>query len=282
MNDFLKDIKLSRKPSFSQFKLGYSEAILCAVIILVSMQFLGAAVSLPFYFVEGLKGLAMPTAFLVGGGAAVVLVILYAKTNWKSIATHLSNPTSLAVLFLSILVYLFMLPFAEFLTSIVPTEGIPWMENLYNQLIKSFEVVLDNKIAGFITICILAPIIEEILFRGVILRGLLQKGISPIKAIALSSFLFGIVHLNPWQFLGAGFLGAIFGFIYYRTKSLWLPVFLHALNNSVSFFLLLKYESIEVNVSNLDNFTAIAIFFVIGLVCAWTLYKLTENRHKWI
>ena len=61
------------------------------------------------------------------------------------------------------------------------------------------ELSGQTGIFSFMTIAIAAPILEESIFRGIILDGLLKK-YSPLKSILVSSILFGIVHLNPWQF----------------------------------------------------------------------------------
>lgn len=284
MNEF-SELKKSVSNNLSNFKLNPVQAIFTAFIVIVALQLIAAFVTIPFGFIKNLEPLGMPLGFLIGGLSAIFLSITYVKTKWKFIVDHLLNPISLMVLILSVLLFLFMVPFTEYVTSIVPTEGIPILEELYKVMSGHFESMFSNnyrKITGFITVCILAPIIEEILFRGIILRGLLQYGASPIMAIFLSSFLFGLAHLNPWQFLGAGILGAIFGYVYYRTQSLWLPVFLHALNNCISFFFLMKYNSMDVNVTDVDSSTSVTIFFILGLICAWIIYKLTKNKQQWI
>lgn len=83
-----------------------------------------------------------------------------------------------------------------------------------------------------ISVSIVAPIFEEIIFRGIILEQLDRKyGI--IKSIIFSSLLFGIMHLNIHQGVNAFFIGIITGFIYIKTNSLLLSIFLHFANNSL-------------------------------------------------
>ncbi len=81
-----------------------------------------------------------------------------------------------------------------------------------------------------ITAVVMAPILEEIIFRGIVLDGLL-KNYSPVKAILISSLLFAAIHLNPWQFVTA-FIGGLFiGWVYYRTRNLAYAIIIHAANN---------------------------------------------------
>lgn len=280
MNDHFEEQEFGLR-NLSSFKISIPQSIIVALIILVCMQFIGAFINLPSMFWTPGYQITFPLSFAVGSLLAMWALFRYLKTDWNTIKAHIMQPSSMAVIVLSILMYVFSMPFAEFLVSIVPTEGILWLEQLYKALTESFELFVDYKIAGFITICMLAPIFEEILFRGILLRGMLQYGISPITAIVVSSLLFGIAHLNPWQFLGAGLLGAIFGFIYYRTRALWICMLLHALNNTISFIMMLKYESMDESLTDSENYTAIIVCFSVAVVIGWTIYKLTQNKPKW-
>lgn len=282
MNDHLRENEFPSNLEKNSFQLSIPKSLVVALLIVICLQFLGAMINLPVYFNEGFYHITLPLSFLVGSLMAIFVVIPYVKTTWKEVSKHIWTPTSIAVIFLSVVMYLLMLPFAEFLTSFIPTTGSKWLEDFYREIMYAFEKMLDYKVAGFITVCILAPIFEEILFRGILLRGLLQNGTSPIIAIILSSFLFGAAHLNPWQFLGAGFLGAIFGYVYYRTKSLWLVMFLHALNNMISFVMMTKYETMDQNVTDPTDYTSVVICFALAILAGWGIFKLTEKKTKWI
>jgi membrane protease YdiL (CAAX protease family) len=89
---------------------------------------------------------------------------------------------------------------------------------------------------GILAIVVTAPIAEEIIFRGILLKGFL-KHYSVRKSIILSSLLFGMIHMNPWQFVGAFAGGLILGWWYVKTNSILTPIFGHALNNGLSFIL---------------------------------------------
>lgn len=81
---------------------------------------------------------------------------------------------------------------------------------------------------------VVGPLFEELLFRGVMLQGLLRR-YRPWVAIGQSALLFGILHFNPAQSVNALLLGLVFGWLYYRTRSLWLCIALHMLFNSLAF-----------------------------------------------
>ena len=92
----------------------------------------------------------------------------------------------------------------------------------------------DTGVYSFITIVIAAPILEELIFRGIILNGLL-KSYSPLKSIIISSLLFGLIHMNPGQFIGASLGGMLSGWVYFKTKKITLPIIIHMTNNSLAF-----------------------------------------------
>lgn len=77
-----------------------------------------------------------------------------------------------------------------------------------------------------------APTVEEFLYRGAIFAGLLAHH-TRNRAIFWSAFLFGVGHLNPWQFPPAVLYGFVFAWWYFRTGSLWPALFGHALNNLI-------------------------------------------------
>lgn len=86
---------------------------------------------------------------------------------------------------------------------------------------------------GVLSMALLAPLIEELMFRGAI-QGYLMRRCSPWTGIVASAVVFGVIHMNPQQVVYATLLGIVFGWIYYRTRSL-LPVIVgHVLNNSVA------------------------------------------------
>lgn len=78
-----------------------------------------------------------------------------------------------------------------------------------------------------------APLTEEVLFRGIILYGLLQN-YSVKTAVVVSALLFGVIHLNPWQFPAAFLLGMVFAWWVIQTGSLWPAILGHMFHNALS------------------------------------------------
>lgn len=115
-------------------------------------------------------------------------------------------------------------------------------------------------------ITLIGPIIEEILFRGIILNGLLKK-YSPSKAILFSSLLFSLIHGNLPQMFNALFFGILLGLIYIKTKSLYAVIFTHIIANTLSIILsaLEEYMPILGNplLLTLSGLLLLAVFIIL-------------------
>lgn len=99
-----------------------------------------------------------------------------------------------------------------------------------------FQKMMKNPVSALVTVAVAAPVLEEALFRGVILQGLLRTR-RPWVAIGQSALLFGLVHFNPAQTVFAFLIGILLGWLYYRTQSLSVCIAVHALNNSLTFII---------------------------------------------
>lgn len=99
---------------------------------------------------------------------------------------------------------------------------------------ETFSMIMENDL-GYFTVCIFAPVVEELVFRGAILRTLLGVSKQPLYAVLLSALLFSAVHLNPAQMPHAFLIGLLLGWIYYRTGSILPGILLHWINNTAAF-----------------------------------------------
>ncbi|MBW4777597.1 CPBP family intramembrane glutamic endopeptidase [Prevotella histicola] len=102
------------------------------------------------------------------------------------------------------------------------------------------DLIKNINVGTFFSVCILAPIVEELIFRGVVERILLKLKTSPWVGIIASAMLFAMIHEFPYQVISAFIGGVIYGWVYYKTKSIYLTFSMHAVNNiiaSIVFFL---------------------------------------------
>jgi membrane protease YdiL (CAAX protease family) len=99
----------------------------------------------------------------------------------------------------------------------------------------------DNAALTILNGAVFPALSEEILFRGLILNRLRVKQ-GERKAVLISSLLFGLIHLNPWQFVNAAIGGIFYGWVYVRYRNLWLTVFLHFYYNVMVYFMTVPYR----------------------------------------
>ena len=109
----------------------------------------------------------------------------------------------------------------DWLVAILPLSR--WEEEL-------FAGMAPDTVAAIVLVCVLAPVLEEMLFRGLILRGFLAR-YPRWPAIVLSALLFGAAHLNIYQFVVGIVIGVPLGWLYERTRSLLPCIALHAAYN---------------------------------------------------
>ena len=116
------------------------------------------------------------------------------------------------------------------------TTSVSWMNSFY----ESVKAMLDQMTGGplwssFLLAAVFAPVFEEWLCRGMVLRGLLTK-MKPVWAIVISALFFALIHMNPWQALNAFGMGVIMGYVYYKSGSLLLTMLIHFVNNATAVF----------------------------------------------
>lgn len=102
------------------------------------------------------------------------------------------------------------------------------------------QYVLTGGAFTMFTVIILAPVLEEMLFRGIIQEST-SRFYGPMAGILIASAIFAIVHPNPQQIINAFFSGLILGYIYYRTRSLIPVIIIHAINNAVAYIIIHQF-----------------------------------------
>ncbi len=156
------------------------------------------------------------------------------------------------------------------------------MSDEWNRL---FEGIMGEP-WGYLAIGILAPVAEEMVFRGAILRTLLSmtgRGRAWL-AIVLSALIFGGVHMNLPQFVHAAFIGLVLGWLYWRSGSILPGIVLHWVNNTVAFLLTFLYPELS-DAKTIDLFggnmvlmwVAFVVSVAVFVACLWRLWKLFSD-----
>lgn len=130
-----------------------------------------------------------------------------------------------------------------------------------------------NVLFALLSALILAPIIEEIVYRGLIFK-IFSKASNPAIAIVMSALFFGIAHWNPLQSSYAFLVGLVLAYSYYKTKSIWVPIFLHCSYNSAPIFT----SSLLKNPSTLKGYILLSLSLLTTIIILISFSKKNKKE----
>ncbi len=180
-------------------------------------------------------------AKLLAYGALLLLTCQWSRESWRDFGHAGFKPVTLPAAFVPIVagITVFLSELDNVMRALLPAS---FMQSW------NFSPGLDNIIEaswqGPVLAVVIAPLTEEFLFRGIILRGLLGRW-KPWPAIVASAALFGVMHLNPAQLPIALATGLVLGWVYVRTRSLGLCMIGHAINNAWTFLPLDNFFAVD-------------------------------------
>lgn len=213
--------------------------IFCASTILpmaslTGLNMLGNLTSLPKnYFDENLN-LSYVLVSVVLIGVFGFFFYLF-KRREKVTKVLLSLPQKVIVVILgafgvSGISLLWMYFFDKVLLKLLPLQA---SMDSFNQSMDSMEK--GPLIWVFLGICVVGPILEEIMFRGLLFKSLERAFRNPTAAIIVSGLLFGLWHGSLVQSVFTASMGIVLAYVYHKTKNLWFPILIHMINNMISF-----------------------------------------------
>lgn len=149
---------------------------------------------------------------------------------------------------------------------------LPYFEKLaqdYSELID--EILLGNPILVFVSTVILAPVSEELIFRGVILKKALR--FAPFLAANIAqALLFGIFHLNIVQGVYALGVGLVLGFVAYRYQSIICSILLHMFFNAYNYVAIIPTKGVWIYI----DMAAGAVILTIALI--WLTKTTSDSK----
>ncbi len=174
------------------------------------------------------------------------------------------------VICLSMPVVFWMVKFNRLLELPAFMEGIENSMRLAESKAQSLTTMFVEADGWLIVLALIGLVLipgigEEYLFRGVIQGKFLQSGASVHVSIWATAFLFSFIHFQFYGFLPRMVLGALFGYLYYYSGNLWVPMLAHATNNLVATLemRLIGAEGLDfTNLPHIAGLALIAIYFV--------------------
>lgn len=274
-----------QKDRFSYYKFDWLGALLMVAGFVFASVAVNGLVLLGMAFFR--INFSLSPLFLIVGNAIIFCTCIafydffLVRPSTKRKLSFNFSPTKISNYFLIFPMMLGMMFIAEFITSQIPITG-PFFGEFYRFFSELMKQLVDEPLSMFITAVIMAPILEEIVFRGIIQKGMINNGVKPWVAILIASLVFGLVHGNPWQFVGAVLLGIVLGLVYHKTQSLLLPMLLHGFNNLCSTIIIFytKKESFA-DAFGISEYTVLAtgiVLFSIFLFLFLKFYKTADSK----
>ncbi|MBC8351656.1 MAG: CPBP family intramembrane metalloprotease [Planctomycetes bacterium] len=164
--------------------------------------------------------------------------------------------------------------------------------NCAGEVLPSFNAEVLGQFAAspwpmvFVAACLLPAIGEEIFCRGFLGRGLVAHH-GAFAGALLASLLFGIMHIDPVQSVGAFVLGLALHFIYLTTRSLFAPMLVHMLNNAFAFWVMRNYRwcplpGLSPLPDRTEVHTPLSVMIAAVAASAGLLGLLYQTRARWI
>ncbi len=221
---------------------------------------------------------------------ALAFGYLASSSIWKGLS--FTRNLSLGTLGLVVVITLLAIPFINLLAQWNTLWHLPeswssienWMRQtqLANDQMISVLAQMNSPSAIIINIlmmAILPAIGEELIFRGVLQTQLIKVFKNAHIGILVTALIFSAIHLQFLGFLSRAILGVLFGYVFYYSKNIWLPILAHFINNFLALSLVFVY-GIEMAETSFENPTdwKIISFAVAAIVSAAIL--LIINRSK--
>ncbi len=150
----------------------------------------------------------------------------------------------------------------------------PFVERMdLPDLIESqLGAMLKNPVC-ILLLCVLGPVVEEICFRRGVMEALYASERWRHSAIFISALLFGLIHMNPPQMIAGFILGLFLGWLYERTRSLWLPVVCHVANNTFSVISSMAFGQDANSADLFPTTTALAVGIGVAMILTFYFWR---------
>jgi membrane protease YdiL (CAAX protease family) len=223
------------------------------------------------------KGMAGEVLYLISVIAVAVCGIVFFFWYRKEIRGEVRGSLSKLFTVRNIILLIFLGIGCQFFITGFMSVIQKYFTRLFDAYVKQMDQLQDgNIITVLLLFIIIAPITEELVFRGVILHKANQY-VSFLGANILQALLFGLYHWNVIQGFYAAILGFILGAIYYKFRSIVASMLLHMAVNSSSFLIILFPD--KVWASYLLIFGGV-VLLIITLLLINPLQTLVPNKLK--
>ncbi len=246
------------------------DILMCIAVVFLGMIYIGNTIGVRNFFAN----IVVNQLFLL---AAPLFVVWYMKSDKKTLFCIQIPKLRYIVgsLITYVGVYCIIMLLSMLLTSL-------FKESTQNVEAAFTEITQQPFILLVIVVALMPAVGEELLFRGLVF-GSLRSRIQVKWAILISALIFGLFHMSLVKFLPTACLGALFAYIVWRGKSIFLSMMLHFINNLLS-VLAMKYQEeagriLPIMAKEVFSVIDICVLAATGVVCVLAGY-IVLNREK--
>lgn len=243
--------------------------VFAAIQVIVSMLVQGV-----WMLVMGKESAMSATGMIITMAVfSVLTMVVFLWAKWSVVSRHWVRTRPWFVLFWCVLAAL-----GALIPSVWIQEHMPELPNIVE---GEFDMIMKDR-WGYLVVGLLAPLAEEMVFRGAILRSLLRWKENPWIGIVISAVLFAVIHMNPAQMPHAFLIGLLLGWMYYRTDSIVPGVVYHWVNNTVAYVMYNLYPNPDLTLVNLFG-TEQKVLMALGcslLIFLPSLFQLNQRLAK--
>jgi membrane protease YdiL (CAAX protease family) len=153
-----------------------------------------------------------------------------------------------------------------------------WATDLEAQYKKALMAMtqmrsIGDLILAIVAIAVVPAIVEELYFRATLQKIIIDWSGKPLLAIVITAILFSAFHFSYFGFLSRMSLGIVLGLIYYYTKTIWLPILMHFVNNTIGVSALYAVRNNPKKIDQVMDSNLTFYWVFIGLVALVILFK---------
>lgn len=218
-------------------------------------------------------------------GTAVVYALWIKREHWKQYFDLEKVDFKLMLNFIFLLICAYPL----ITTSALLLQDLEWANQIDEGSMEALMRMLEmdgaiDLLVNLIIVAALPALGEELLFRGVVQKEFIRHMDNHHVAIILASFIFSAVHLQIQGFLPKFIIGLIVGYAYYWTKSLWYPIVIHFINNTIPTLAIFiagdAVEEMEDEAIQPENWYLLIVVVISCFLCAFIIKSIRKQLEE--
>ena len=218
-------------------------------------------------------------------GLSALFALYGTYKNWWTVAAGLVSPKNREAITVAIVTFLLGLPLISLAAYLNLQLDLPtWMiqseadSNALLAGVLSFDAVPELLMA-LLTVAIVPGFCEELMFRGILQRRLLSAIMPDHVAVWVAAAVFSAIHIEFAGFFPRLLLGALLGYSYRWTGSLWIPIIIHILFNGIQ-VVVSYYTGFSPDTEMDEDARSVVIYGAISLVATVGLVIYAEQRYS--